>query len=285
MNVVVFQPPYPADGTTTAAEDCLRWMQAHLDRLSPGAQRWVLLPEYANAPGLNTRQATLHFAEGPGRDFLQTVGQTARRIRCLIGLAAVVQHGDDWFNRGLVFGETGQVAFSYDKIHLTGAEKEELGLTPGTRLSVFQNHTAKAGFAICFDQYFPEHFEALARLRADIVLCPSYQRSESAERIAVIARARALDSGTYVVRSSYAMQHRHRGGRSLVVAPDATILADAGQNPCVIRTTFDPARKFVKPSSHGHPPVEHRSLIERSRATSKTNALAPGGESHGTPPS
>ena len=51
MKIVLFQPPYPTDGTISSAEECLRWLQAELERLTSGEQDVVLLPEYANAPG------------------------------------------------------------------------------------------------------------------------------------------------------------------------------------------------------------------------------------------
>ena len=55
------------------------------------------------------------------------------------------------------------------------------------------------------------------------------------------------------------------GGRSLVAAPTGALLADAGQDACVITAELDPKRKFVKPASHGQPSVEHRTLIESHR--------------------
>ena len=142
---------------------------------------------------------------------------------------------------------------------------DELGIAPGATPNVIERDGVRMGFATCFDFYFPEHFEALAGRRADIVLCSSYQRSESAERILLIARARALDSGTYVIRCSYAMGTPSVGGHSLVAAPDGSVVADAGEKPCVLPVEIDPKRKFMKPASHGQRMVEHRSLVESHR--------------------
>jgi glycerophosphoryl diester phosphodiesterase len=265
MRIVCFQPPYPTQGTKASAEDCLLWMRTRLDQLQPGEQDLVLLPEYANAPGLNDRQLQREFAESQGADFLQIVATSAMRLRSLIALAGIIRSGDQWFNRTLITDHMGDLVFSYDKVHLTDVEKKDLGLTLGSMPAVFQYGNIRIGFATCFDLYFPEHFAALAAKRADLVLCPSYQRSESAERIRNIAQIRSLDSGAYLIRSSYAMGEPSIGGRSLISAPDGMLLEDAGANACVIAAELDPKRKFMKPASHGRDIVEHRSLIEAHR--------------------
>jgi len=240
-------------------------MRTRLDQLQPGEQDLVLLPEYANAPGLSDRQLLREFAESQGAEFLQAASASALRLRSLIVLSALVRSGARWFNRTLVFDVTGTLAFTYDKLHLTDAERDALGLTAGSMPAVFHHGKIRLGFATCFDLYFAEHFAALASQHADLVLCPSYQRGESAERIRSIAQVRALDSGTYLVRSSYAMADPGIGGRSLVAAPDGTLLKDAGADACVMTAELTPERKFVKPASYGRDIVEHRALIESHR--------------------
>ncbi|PIS19067.1 MAG: hypothetical protein COW19_10735 [Zetaproteobacteria bacterium CG12_big_fil_rev_8_21_14_0_65_55_1124] len=265
MRIVVFQPPYPMQGTPADAEACLRWMRTRLEQLQPGEQDLVLLPEYANTPGLSDRQELCAFAEAQGKAFLQDVAAHAKRLQCLIVLAGLVRSGARWFNRTLVFDKTGALAFSYDKVHLTDVEKIGCGMTSGSMPSVFQYGEIRLGFATCFDLSFPEHFAALAAQRADLVLCPSYQRSESAERICSNARVRALDSGTYLIRSSYAMPKPGVGGRSLVAAPDGALLENAGADACVISAEIDPGQKFTKPASHGQAVVGYRELIDAHR--------------------
>jgi len=265
MRIAIFQPPYPTQGTTANAEDCLNWMRTRLDQLQPGEQDLVLLPEYANTPGLNDQHVLREFAESQGADFLQAVAASAKRLHSLIALAAPVQSGARWFNRTLVFDNMGDLAFTYDKVHLTDVEKENLGLTAGSMPTVFQHEKIRLGFATCFDLYFPEHFATLAAQDADLILCPSYQRSESAERIRNMAQTRALDSGTYLLRSSYAMEDPSVGGRSLIAAPDGTLLQDAEAKACIITVELDPKQKFMKPASHGQHIIEHRTLIEAHR--------------------
>ena len=265
VKIAVFQPPYPTEANEAHADTCLRWMHARLEELKPGNQDLVLLPEYATAPGLRDRKRARGFAECTGAEFLQAVAATAQRLASLVVLSGPVCCGTRWFNRSMVFDATGEMACTYDKMHLTEEERTDLGLTPGARPTVFEHAGIRIGFATCFDLYFPEHFATLAAQGVDLVLCPSYQRSESAARICLIAQTRALDSGAYLIRSSYAMGTPEVGGHSLVATPAGELLADAGEEARVLTAEIDPSRKFIKPASHGCHVVEHRALIELHR--------------------
>lgn len=265
MKITVLQPSYPAAGTLDSATMCMTWMQAQLTQLQPGEQDLMLLPEYANTPGLGERDLLHTCAENQGAAFLQFVAASAERLKCLIAVGVVAHEDDSWFNRTVVFDSTGTLVHSYDKIHLPVTEERDLGLTAGSKHCVFQHGKLRIGFATCFDLSFPEHFVVLAEQEVDLILCPSYQRSASAERILTVSQVRAMDSGAYLIRSSYAMDDSTRGGHSLVAAPDGTLLANAKDQVGIITTEFDPALKFIKPASHGQPHVEHRASIESRR--------------------
>lgn len=265
MKIIVFQPPYPKESTIASAGECLQWMRQRLDELERGGQDLVLLPEYANAPGLTDPGDIREFSARQGADFIKAAAASAKRLDSLVVLSGVVPRGALWFNRTMVFDSRGELAATYDKMHLTDVEIDELGLSPGAKPTIFEHRGIRMGFATCFDLYFPEYFAALAAQAVDMVLCPSYQRSETPDRIGLIAQARALDTGAYLARSSYSMGQPNAGGRSLVATPTGAVLADAGSVACVLSAELDPKQKFVKPASHGQKPVEHRALIESHR--------------------
>lgn len=236
-----------------------------LDGLTRGEQDVIVLPEYANTPGMTDRQAMREFAEADGARFLASVRASAKRLGCLVVVSGIVSSAAYWFNRTMVFDACGETVATYDKMHLTDVEVDDLGLKAGAKPTVFEYADVRIGFATCFDFYFPEYFELLAAHGLDVVICPSYQRSETPERIRLIAQARAFDCGAYVIRSSYAMGSTEAGGHSLIAAPTGDLLADAGNEPCILTANIDPNRKLMKPASHGQPLIEHRSLIESHR--------------------
>jgi glycerophosphoryl diester phosphodiesterase len=247
---------------------------------SPGEQDLILLPEYSNAPGLEDPALMREFAGLEGRAFLGRMSREAERLSCLVAAGVFSVKGLQWVNEVRMYGPDGQEVFTAEKIHLTDVEKTRLGLSEAGSLRVGEIDGLRYGIAPCFDLYFDEAFAALAGEKVDILLCPSYQRSETGERICLQAGARALDTGAYVIRGSYAIEGSETGARSLVAAPDGTLLAVAETEPTVIRAEIDPGLKFVKPRSHGEGPVEHRVLMEEHRrpglyrpATDRVRAL------------
>ncbi len=265
MQAVILQPPYPSAPTAARARDCQAWMLARLAELPPKETDLVLLPEYAVAPGLDSPELLFRFAETEGDAFLRRVETETRRLGAFLTVGTVRRSGLCRVNRTVVFGPDAAAVAAYDKTHLTGVERQALGLTPGGGAGQFRLARWRAGIAVCFDLYFPEYIEALAAEQVDMILCPSYQRSESPDRIRLICGCRALDAGAYILRSGYAMADASHGGTSLVAGPDGRVLADAGSEPGVLKFSFDPGTKFHKPASHGQPATNHRRLIERHR--------------------
>jgi predicted amidohydrolase len=259
MKVAILQPPYPADGD---AAPCIQWQNSELHQLRPGDASLIVLPEYANCAGINDGPAMAAFIDTQGRNYVTELCGQARRLNSAIAAGVVQKDANGKPRNQCVFiSPQGELLFAYDKLHLTAAEKEQLGLQSGDEVKVFEWEGVRYAFAICFDIYFPGYFEALAQARPDVIIAPSYQRSESAARIEMLSSCRALDCGATILRSSYAMPDPERGGRSLVALPDGEITANAGAEAGVILAEINPHGRFLKPSSHGRPDVEHRELV------------------------
>jgi len=61
----------------------------------------------------------------------------------------------------------------------------------------------------------------------------------------VLQRARAIETGCYVIAPAQGGKHengRHTYGHSLIVDPWGSIIAEAGDDPCVIVADIDPAK-------------------------------------------
>lgn len=265
MRIALVQPAFPTGGKVEKARACIAWMIERLEGMGPGDADLVLLPEYATAPGAAAAERLVELAMGPGEGLLVACRALAARARCLVAVGAVARDASGWYNRALLLGPDGALLGGYDKTHLPAAEEEDLAIRPGGSPRPLQAGGLRIGFATCFDVYFPEWFAALAASGVDLVLSPSYQRSESAERLRLMSACRAIDAGAWFARASYAMPTPGRGGHSLVAAPDGAIVADAGEAPGVVTAEIDTARRWVKPASHGKPDVEHRALIEAHR--------------------
>ena len=264
MKCVVLQPPYPEK--EEKAKESVTWMIEQLDAIAPGEADLILLPEYANCPGINDKKLMRDFVPSKGTDLVDALIETAQRVNSLVASGLVKEVSKDrWVNLTTIYDASGGRIFTYEKIHLTQFERETLALSAGDQISTCEIEGVVYGFAICFDAAFPEHFVTLAKQKVDVILCPSYQRSSTPDRLDVITRARAMDTGAYMVRSSFAMPGGKTGGRSMVASPDGSLLGRLEGDAGVLRVEIDPTVKWHQPRSHGQAEIEHRELIAIER--------------------
>ncbi|OXM42675.1 carbon-nitrogen hydrolase family protein [Amycolatopsis alba] len=145
--------------------------------------------------------------------------------------------------------------FGYDKIHLYDAFgfAESDTVAAGTAPVTFELDGITFGVATCYDIRFPELFRKLADDGADIVLVPtSWGAGEGKrEQWGVLVRARALDSGCWVVGCGQAdptttatpVNPKAPTGIGFSTVSDGfgRVLAELGPGPELVVVDLDPA--------------------------------------------
>jgi predicted amidohydrolase len=130
----------------------------------------------------------------------------------------------------------------YDKIHLYDAFgfTESSTVAPGRAPVVVTVDDVGVGLTTCYDLRFPELFTTLARRGAElIVVSASWAAGPGKlEQWTLLARARALDSTSYIVAAGQADPGEPLAssaptgvGGSLVVSPFGDVVAAAGADP------------------------------------------------------
>ncbi|MCU6708106.1 glycerophosphodiester phosphodiesterase family protein [Paenibacillus sp. J5C_2022] len=275
MNIAYIQPPYP-----------------HLDKMNPlDSVRYMLdqalqvqedtdllvLPEYANCPGLDSYDQLLQFIKRESRDFLAELSGIAKDKRMHIAGNIVRLTEAGLRNTTVWIDRKGKVAAEYDKTHLTEFERGTLRLVPGDTVRHVVIEGIRVSFATCFELYFPEFFERLAAGRPDIIIVPTYQRSERSEVLTAQAISRALDSGSYLLRCSYSMgATSEAGGMSMLVHPRGEVLSCAEQEVGIFHTKVNIKDKWWRPSSYGGGVLNSREIIERNRRSELYRNAGPG---------
>jgi N-carbamoylputrescine amidase len=179
----------------------------------------------------------------------------AHRIALVLPFAERAAAG--YFNSALLIDETGTLVGRYRKTHIpayfpneqaggTGSY-EKFYFTPGDALPVVTLAGARVGVQICNDRLYPEASRALALAGAEIVAMPiCYSTySDPAHRTSiweVPLRARAYENGVFVLAANRVGIEgpRHHLGRSMVVDPRGTIVAEAGtQEAQLLTATID----------------------------------------------
>ncbi|SDQ57457.1 Predicted amidohydrolase [Tsukamurella pulmonis] len=141
----------------------------------------------------------------------------------------------------------------YDKIHLYDAFgfTESRTVEPGQRAVLITVDEVAVGLSTCYDLRFPALYQRLADAGARVILAPASwgDGPGKLDAFTTLARARALDSTTYVVAVDQARPSdpdpgtAPRGvGGSLAVGPDGAVLASAGNAPELVVVDLPLAR-------------------------------------------
>ncbi|MDT5044593.1 MAG: deaminated glutathione amidase [Mycobacterium sp.] len=144
-------------------------------------------------------------------------------------------------------GSPNQPDTHYDKIHLYDAFgfTESRTVAPGRGPVVITVDGVGVGLSTCYDIRFPELFTTLARGGAQLITVSASWASGRGklEQWTLLARARALDSTSYIVAAGQADPGEPLAssaptgvGGSLVVSPFGEVVASAGADPQLLVT-------------------------------------------------
>lgn len=217
----------------------------------------VVLPELPfTGYSFRDREELLRLSEDPDSsvlvDGLASICRSGG-LRVVTGFAERV--GDRCFNSALLVGSDG-LAGRYRKLHLFNREKELFD--PGDLpLGVFEVEGTRLGMMVCFDWMFPEVARTLALGGAEILCHPANLVLPYCQRTML---SRCTENLVFAVTANRTgTEDRGNGaltftGRSQIVAPGGTLLAQAGESTDeVLLAEFDPSLardKWMTPGNH-----------------------------------
>ena len=219
---------------------------------------FVLTPEVTNCVSANrARQIDVLRLEEEDETLAALRQQAAEHgIWVLIGSLAVKTNDPDgrFANRSFLLSPKGDIVAWYDKIHMfdvqvseTETYRESAGYRPGTRAVMADTDFARIGMTICYDVRFPHLYRKLAQAGAQILTVPSaFSPVTGAAHWHTLLRARAIETGCYVLAPAQTGTHiasqgrsRKTYGHSLIVAPWGEVVADGRTEPGVIVADLD----------------------------------------------
>jgi predicted amidohydrolase len=155
-------------------------------------------------------------------------------------------------NTSLVFDPEGELVATYRKIHLFDVDvggqsyRESDAEEPGEEPVVARLEEWPIGLTVCYDLRFPELFRILALEGAELITVPAhFTLYTGKDHWHVLLRARAIENQLYVVAAAQigeTMPGKPCYGRSLIVDPWGTVLAQAPDEETVISAELDRAR-------------------------------------------
>jgi deaminated glutathione amidase len=155
-----------------------------------------------------------------------------------------------WFNRAVLLNASGHIVAHYNKIHLFDASfgenrfyRESARICPGDQVTVADMPWGKLGMTICYDVRFPHLYRDLAKAGVEMLAIPAaFARVTGEAHWHVLLRARAIENGAFVIAPAQCGEHpgnKRTFGHAMIIDPWGTIIAEAGEEPCVITATLD----------------------------------------------
>jgi deaminated glutathione amidase len=246
VQIAPVQGPLTAESVKGNLAKAAEWVERCVD--ATGADL-VVLPESVTTgftPGIGPEELWDLVSEIPG-PVVQPLQEVARRLGVHI-VAGSYERGPERgvvYNAAPLIGHDGTVLGCYRKTHPFRTEMLSRGgwVTPGDEVCVVDTDLGRIGIIICFDGDYPELSRITAVLGAEVIVRPS-ALLRSADIWELTNRARAYDNHVYVVGAN-ATGADPAGvlyfGNSMIVTPDAVVIARAATHECWVSARLDPA--------------------------------------------
>ena len=234
---------YTARGTQQAT---LPIVEALISAAASAGADIVCLPECANFLAANKttlKKQVEYEANSPTLNLLSALAKKHRIIvsagSLMMANTASAETDARVANRSFLLNEHGAIIARYDKIHMFDADvgdgksyHESDHFRPGQQMVDIQTSRGHFGLSICYDVRFADLYRKLAQNGAEILTIPAaFTRPSGAAHWHVLQRARAIETGCFVLASAQIGNHddgRQTYGHSLIINPWGEVLADAG---------------------------------------------------------
>jgi predicted amidohydrolase len=164
----------------------------------------------------------------------------------LIGSLALKAEAPEqrFVNRSFLIAPDGSIAARYDKIHMfdvqitqTETYTESAGYAPGDKAVIAKTPFGVIGMSVCYDVRFAYLYRRLAKAGAEVLTVPAaFSPVTGPMHWESLLRARAIETGSFVLAPAQMGQHpsvqgrsRSTHGHSLAISPWGEVLIDAGQ--------------------------------------------------------
>ena len=206
-------------------EDGLAEIAAANDQISPGI---IVLPElwatgfaYDNLPELAVETPAV----------LEKLQLLSAKYRVKIAGSLPELSNHSYYNTLYITTPEG-LAGAYRKQRLFGPMQEDTFFTPGSEPRPIQTDLGSIGALVCYDLRFPELLREQTCLGADLLVIPAQWPAARVNQWRILIQARAIENQMFVVAANRCGTTGDTtfGGHSMIVAPDGSILLEAGMD-------------------------------------------------------
>lgn len=221
-----------------------RWMHVEqlLSELEGQKLNLIVLPELW-AVGFSHFDRYEQEAEPLYGTTLLRLAAWAKRLHCHILTGSFVERqGNRLYNTMALLDVNGSLLGTYRKMHLFGFDSRERELlTAGQHTSEIDTPYGIFGLATCYDLRFPEQFRYMVDHGATAFVVSAAWPKERLDDWRLFCRVRALENQSFLLSCNHVgnIDGCIGAGHSMIVAPDGTVLAEAGEQEEIVRLEID----------------------------------------------
>ena len=191
LRTCVIQPAYAFKFEDI--ESVVRWEIDALNRCDESIDL-IVLPEASDRQGRIASPAELAAAvKKYNADLLKACSDTAKRCKATVFVNAIDCTPSGMRNTTFAYDKTGKLVDKYDKEHLVRSEHAKLKLDASymwewTTPKITVIDGIRYAYLTCYDFYFYENYANIARMKPDIIIGCSHQRSDRHDALETIGR-------------------------------------------------------------------------------------------------
>jgi predicted amidohydrolase len=227
-----------------------RTLLAALNTAGERGSDLVLFGEYANlyhrTTSNNLREYRPDRVPGP---LTRAVSAYAKKFSMYVALPVFGVYRNVLSSFVVLIDRDGEIMGCYQKTHPT-IDEQRKGIRKGEDITVYHCDFGTIGMMTCMDIEYPEVAQVLMLRGADLLLFPHVQGSWGEVDWEIRYRARAVDTGLYLVSACYGYEQGQWTpgkmiGRSGFVGRDGFITGDLGREIGQLTADLDLAKKRI----------------------------------------
>ena len=192
--------------------------------------------------GGKTGLRSLDIAEDLEGSTIQKYQRLARETNMTLSLGGFQEKSRDpkkVYNTHVIINSNGDLISTYKKIHLfdfpDGGLMESSFTIAGDEAKVVKcDQGINFGLSTCYDLRFPELYQVLRSLEANVMLIPSaFTEKTGVAHWHILCRARAIETQSYVLAAAQGGAHNEKRtsfGHALIIDPWGNIVAEGEKN-------------------------------------------------------
>lgn len=255
MKVSVVQPFYSLNKEDT--EDCFQGFLSLFSKCDESSDI-IVLPEYCDIPAAQDSCDAFHASIKERNHIVrEEVRKLAIRTGALVFANYAEDTGNGFANVTHAISPEGAELYKYFKAHPAPSEVKTKSMGGNEmdcsysfsyrKPDIFEYNGIRFGFMTCYDFYMTEMFPALARMKPDIIIGCSHQRTDTHNALDIFGRYLCYETNAWLVRAGISLGDSSEvSGCSMVVSPRGEMVLNMKNEVGVGSVEIDPEDKYYK---------------------------------------